>query len=310
MATTTDENSVPTLSEGRNEFTHNIDGVDFHIIYDRSSTSTTQPKRRLVLLSHALMADHTMYDSTVQALNNAGYDTLRYDHIGHGGDAGTGMKHAEWQGRSWDFDDFTRHMHSIVEMVVGKEDVELEAVVGCSMGGVLVLRYAMLFGQEYARSAGKKLKVVSMGSPGVKVLEGSEERWEERKQVFRKEGVEVLAHRTAERWMPDPVPDGVRERAEVMCRRTTLEGYEKCAEGIVSYDYSSKGELEALKKDDVADTLVIRGEKDSAVGPESISIDVAERVGGKFIGMKVVGHLPPMHDANGFERILLDFLEH
>ena len=55
--------------------------------------------------------------------------------------------------------------------------------------------------------------------------------------------------------------------------------------------------------------LIIRGEKDEAVGPKSLSMDIAERVGGRFVGMEGVGHVPPVHDPEGFEKILLDFLK-
>ena len=63
-------------------------------------------KRPFVLLSHALMADLRMWDSTVKALNEEGYDCVRYDHLGHGGRIGTGRKSEEWKGRRWHFDDF------------------------------------------------------------------------------------------------------------------------------------------------------------------------------------------------------------
>ena len=252
-----------------------------------------------VLLSHALMANSTMWDSTVTALTSVGYDVIRYDHLGHGG---TGKQKGEWRERKWHFDDFTRHMHTIVQKVrVGEQPA---AVVGCSMGGVLAVRYAML----YPPARGEMLKVVCIGAPGLKSLEESKEKWEERKKVFRYEGVGVLAKMTAERWFPEPVGRGVRETAEGMCVGTTLEGYERCAEGIVNYDYEGKGEVEVLKNREDIEILVVRGENDGAVGPQSLLVDFAERVGGRFVGMQDVGHLPPMHDNEGFEKVLMGFL--
>ena len=72
-------------------------------------------KKPFVLLSHALMADLRMWDSTVKALNEKGYDCIRYDHVGHGGKNGTGRKSEEWKGRRWHFDEFARHMKMIVD---------------------------------------------------------------------------------------------------------------------------------------------------------------------------------------------------
>ena len=93
-----------------------------------------------------------------------------------------------------------------------------------------------------------------------------------------------------------------------MCRGCSLEGYERCAEGIVNYQYGSKEEVEGLRGRKGIEVLVVRGEKDEAVGPKSILEGVARRVGGRFEAMKDVGHLPPMHDEDGFEKLLLEFL--
>ena len=259
-------------------------------------------KKPFVLLSHALMADLRMWDSTVKALNEEGYDCIRYDHVGHGGKNGTGRKSEEWKGRRWHFDEFARHMKTIVDRIRPGE--EPTAVVGCSMGGTLAMRYAMLFPPKQEG----RMKVVCIGAPGLKSLEESKPKWEERKKVFKGEGVEVLARRTSERWLPQPVQDGVRGRAEDMCRGCSLEGYERCAEGIVNYQYDSKEEVEGLRDRKGIEILVVRGEKDEAVGPKSILEGVARRVGGRFEAMKDVGHLPPMHDEDGFEKLLLEFL--
>ena len=276
---------------------------EVEVIHESQSLGGSAPDRPFVLLSHALMADLRMWDSTVRALNNAGYDCIRYDHIGHGGRNGTGRKKTEWRGRSWHFDDFTRHMKLIIEKVRPGEEPVSE--VGCSMGGVLAVRYAMLYlPQEQGNG---KLKVVCIGAPGMKSLEASKGLWEERKRVIREDGVGRLARMTSERWFPEPVGEGVRERAEGMCAGCDMEGYERCTEGMVNYDYESGEELEGLRSKRV-DVLVVRGENDEAVGPKSILEGLAERVGGKFVEMKQVGHLPPMHDEKGFEKVLLEFL--
>ena len=197
---------------------------------------------------------------------------------------------------------FTRHMKMIGARVRPGE--EPAAIVGCSMGGTLAMRYAML----YPPKEEGRLKAVCIGAPGLKSLEESKPKWEERKKVFKEEGVEELARRTAERWFPQPVKEGVRERAEEMCTGCSLEGYERCAEGIVIYQYDSKEEVEGLRNQKGVGLLVVRGENDEAVGPKSILEEVARRVDGRFVGMDGVGHLPPMHDEDGFEKLLLEFL--
>jgi 3-oxoadipate enol-lactonase len=319
------------LKTGRNEVTLKIDDINFHIIYDRSASNVTlaksaeQRSRPLILLSHALMADSSMWDSTVEALGNEGWDCVRYDHLGHGA---TPVPDTQGRGgggeRKWTFDDFVGHMHEIVKAMEGmktdkdEERARLRAVCGCSMGGVLAVRYAMRYGYGGSDDAetqregrlGNNLKVVSIGGLGMKSLQESIPKWELRKEIYREQGVEVLARQTAERWFPSPVPSGVRERAEEKCKRCTLEGYERCSEGIVSYDYQSQGDLETLAQDQGVEVLVVRGEDDEAVGPKEILIELSRRIGARFVGMEGVGHLPPMHDSEAFEELLLGFLKH
>jgi 3-oxoadipate enol-lactonase len=307
--------ALPDSSSGLNHIPLTIDGVDFHVYIFRSNkTDKYGHACPFVVLSHALMADHHMWTSTIHALTAAGYDVYTYDHIGHGI---TGSQTQTWQDRGWRFDDFTLHIHEIIQTLRPGETPA--AVVGCSMGGVLALRYAMKYGISSTKGKKadekqqnsdnlKKLKIVAIGAPGMKALEASIPKWEERLNLFREEGVDRLAQLTAARWVPDPAPPGLRERVEEMCKRTSLHGYERCVAAIVDYDYESKGQLEELAAAPNIDVLVIRGENDEAVGPKSILETVARRAGGRFVEMKGVGHVSPMHDPNEFERILLEFL--
>jgi len=78
-----------------------ISGHPFHILHEGPSSAP------LVVLTHALMANLHMWDSTVQALHSAGYSTLRYDHVGHG------LTPVPTQ--AYHFDDFTRHIHEMTQ---------------------------------------------------------------------------------------------------------------------------------------------------------------------------------------------------
>ena len=75
-----------------------LDGIQFNVLYEGD------PARPLVVLVHALMEDLRMWDSTVQALHKAGFSTLRYDHVGHGGTSPPSADRIN----SYHFDDFTR----------------------------------------------------------------------------------------------------------------------------------------------------------------------------------------------------------
>lgn len=99
----------------------------------------------LVLLTHALMSNSHMWASTVRALHASDYRTLRFDHIGH-----NRTPPPTDPLRSYSTDDVVQHMREIVQQVAASigTGVKLKAVIGCSIGGVLALRYGMLYPQD------------------------------------------------------------------------------------------------------------------------------------------------------------------
>lgn len=262
-----------------------IDGIKFHVLHEGD------PAKPLVVLCHALMSNLHMWDSTVVALHQAGYSTLRYDHVGHGRSDAPATDRV---GRIH-FDNFCEHIHAMVERATpGRPPF---GFVGCSMGGVLALRYAMLY-------PGTLRKVMNCDAPGMTALEESKPKWRERISLFRDQGVEALAKATVQRWFPDPCPQSVREEAFKQNITCTLAGYVTCAEGIMNYDYYS--ELGEIQQEDV---MVLAGENDEAIGPPEILMDVAAKVkGAEHVVMKDTGHIPPMHRAEEFEQIMLRFL--
>lgn len=263
-----------------------IDGIKFNLRHEGD------PDKPLVVLCHALMSNLHMWDSTVAALTKAGFSTLRYDHIGHGQ---TSTPAADQVGKIH-FDAFCRHIHDMVEKTTpGKPPF---GFIGCSMGGVLALRYALLY-------PGALTKVVSCDAPGMTSLEESKPKWRERIELFRSQGVEALARITVDRWFPDPCSPAVREEALGHTTTCTLAGYVTCAEGIMNYDYTSE-----LSKIQTEHVMVLAGENDEAIGPPEILVDVAAKIrGARHVAMPDTGHIPPMHSAEEFERIVISFLQ-
>jgi 3-oxoadipate enol-lactonase len=262
-----------------------VDGITFCALYEGNSED------QLVVLSHALMSNLHMWDSTVVALHKAGFSTLRYDHVGHGQTSTVVDNKVD----AYHFDAFTHHIHELSIRIHGWPPF---AIIGCSMGGVLALRYALLY-------PGVLKKAVSCDAPGMTSLEVSKKKWTDRLAVFREQGVEVLAKATVERWFPDPCPQEVKDEALKHTLSCTLNGYAACAHGITTYDYYA--ELGNIKTEQV---MVLVGENDEAVGPKEILQDVAAKVpGAKYVTMKDTGHIPPMHSAAAFESIVVDFLK-
>ena len=58
-----------------------LEGINYYTLLERPHNGGKNGP--YVLLVHALMSNMHMWDPTVKALNNAGYTTLRFDHVGH-----------------------------------------------------------------------------------------------------------------------------------------------------------------------------------------------------------------------------------
>lgn len=224
----------------------------------------------------------------MQALNSAGYRTIRYNHVGHGGST------PPPKGQLFHFDDFAAHMRAILEHVTGSS--QAYAVIGCSMGGVLAVRYAML-------NPGAVQRVMCCDAPGLTSLEESKPKWRARIEQFAAGGGHELAGATAERWFPQPCSRETIDEGANMTRSCSLEGYTACAEGIMNYDYHAQ--LSSLK----TKTLVLVGDKDEAVGPYEVLEDVARQIpGAEYVRLKDCGHIPPMHRPAEFNETMLRFL--
>ena len=201
---------------------------------------------------------------------------------------------------AYHMDDITRHMHQLVKDRTGQ--THLKAVIGCSIGGVLALRYAMMFPKDVDI-------VIAVASPGVKAPEDKKTLWSQRIKLFEQDqenGEDQLARATVARWFPGDTPEDEAVRAESLkhVKTCSLTGYRLLADTIRSYDYS----------DDVARyptkvrTLIGGGTEDGAIDLGGLE-DLAGKISGaRFVKMEGAGHLPPMHKVEDFNNLMLPFL--
>lgn len=264
-----------------------IDSIPYYTISEG-------PDGPLVVLIHALMANHHIYDHTVKTLHQAGYRTLRYDHMGHNLTPPPINPAMNKQG-SFHFNDMCRHLNTIISVLF--PEVTPAAIIGCSIGGVLALRYHML----YPPPTGTTTKIVSMAAPGLSTLPGSPEKWQARIAKWKEDGnVTDLATQTIARWFPDPAPVHAREIVE----SCTLDGYEICAWATMNFDFTP----ELGKIQDGENVLVLAGSEDGNIGPREVLVNVSKAVhGSKYLLLEGVGHIPPMH-YDVYEPVLMEFL--
>ncbi|KAK4497027.1 hypothetical protein PRZ48_011476 [Zasmidium cellare] len=154
-----------------------------------------------------------MWDGTVKALHEAGYSTLRFDHIGH---ARSPPPQPEQE--PLHMDDIARHMREIIA-ARGCQGA-LYAIIGCSIGGILALRYPMIFPDEVNR-------VISICAPGAKAPGKAHTLWSQRIQQFREDvanGTNNIHHATVDRWFGE---GDANEPTKAECSADTASSVEE-----------------------------------------------------------------------------------
>lgn len=264
--------------------------------YHTLLSGPSEPKAPLIVLIHALMSSSRIFDSTVQALHAHGYRTLIFDLPGHGR---TPPPTSQEPG-SLSFDTICHDLHEIIAMTTSSE-VPF-AIVGCSIGGVLALRYHML----YPPPSGHRTKILSMAAPGLSTLPEAPSKWADRLRKWKDDGHNRdLTTETLARWFPEPLPTNFdMDKAREIVESCTLEGYELCVWATCHFDYTDK--LDDMK--DGEDVMILAGENDGNIGPRSVLENASKRIkGSKYVLMEGTGHIPPMHWPERFEKIMLGF---
>ncbi|KAK5133597.1 hypothetical protein LTR08_007545 [Meristemomyces frigidus] len=269
-----------------------LEGINYYTLLEQATNGAKEAP--CVLLCHALMSNLHMWDATVKTLNEAGCCTLRYDHVGH---RNTPPPHGALA--TYHMDDLTRHAHQLVKARTGQS--HLKAVIGCSIGGVLALRYAMMFPQDVD-------KIISIAAPGIATPEASKALWTERIEQFEQDletGNVSLCHATVMRWFPGArsEDDAVRAEALKHVKMCSIQGYKVLADTIRDYDYA--GEVGGIG----LECLVVAGDEDAAGDPGRLKEVAGMIKGAQFVVMDRTGHLPPMHQAEQFGEKMMRFLE-
>ncbi|TKA34233.1 hypothetical protein B0A50_00213 [Salinomyces thailandicus] len=274
-----------------------IEGINYYTLLETppsTITTTTNNPPPVVLLVHALMSNHHMWDATVRTLTTAGYTTLRYDHAGH---HHTPPPHDP--NRTYTLDDLTRHAHQLVKTRTNSPN--LHAVIGCSIGGVIALRYATLFPKDLTR-------IISIAAPGLDPPPNAKTLWTDRIKQFQQDldsGTDTLAHATIARWIPgdDPLDPPIRAQALAHVKTCTLAGYRVLADAITSYAYESEAAMFPRE----VKCLIVAGAEDAAAPVERLR-DVAGRIEGAGFVVMEAGHLPPMQREGEFGEVAVEFL--
>lgn len=238
----------------------------------------------LVMLSHGLATDLTMWDGLAAALRDR-YRVLRYDARGHGGSPPTPG-------------DYTLEM--LGADAIGLLDalgVRRTHFVGLSMGGMV--------GMGLALDHPDRLLSLSVCDARAFAPPEYRDSWTQRAAAVRERGIEAIVEPTLSRWFTPAFatrdPEGP-ERMKAMIRRTSVEGYAGCAAALRELDYLRRlGELRVP-------TLFLGGAQDQGAPPAVMREMHAAAPGSRYAEIPDAGHIANIEQPDRFHAAIQDFL--
>jgi 3-oxoadipate enol-lactonase len=220
-----------------------INGIDVFYLTDGD------PHKPAIIFSNSLGTDHTMWDGQIETLRRNFY-VIRYDTRGHG------------------LSNAPRGPYSIPQLaedVLGLLDylsIDKAFFCGISMGG--------LIGQWLAINAPQRFFAFVIANTAPKI--GSEQAWNDRAALVRKEGLNAIAESAPSRWFTPEFygasPSSVNPML-INLKNMSPEGYASCCEALATEDLRKEIANISLP------TLIIAGEKD----PVTTVADAAEMQG-------------------------------
>lgn len=240
------------------------------------------PDAPVLLLSHSLGADLTMWDPQLPALAER-FRVVRYDTRGHG--------------RSPDPQEPDSTMDDLADDVIALLDrlgVAQAHVSGLSIGGMTGLRLAVRNPERVATLA------VLCSSAHT----GNEQTWRDRARTVRAEGTAAIAGAVISRWLTPGYaaahPDVV-DRLRAVFDGNSDEGYAGCCAAIAGMD--QRADLAGI----TAPTLVISGADDPALPPEHQRLIADGIPGARFLSLSPAAHLANIEQA---EQVTGALIEH
>jgi pimeloyl-ACP methyl ester carboxylesterase len=188
---------------------------------------------------------------------------------------------------------------------------EVLAVVGVSQGGAVALSFGI-------RHSARTRYIVACDTQA-KTPPANIKAWDDRLEVARKEGMEVLARATAARWFPPGSPyhpdtqsdsSDSKEKLQMlldMMSSTPLLGFEAGARALQDYDLIADGLLDIGG----VQTLLIAGEKDGTLPKVLKELTPKFKAGHLFASFEQIagsGHLPMLDNPEEFSRLVVELI--
>ena len=242
----------------------------------------------LVVLSHALGCDLSMWDGVAAALQDR-YTVLRYDQRGHGKTPATAG--------AYGMDDLADDAAELIR-AQGTGPVHF---VGLSMGGMTAQALA-------ARHPGLVRSIVVANS-AASYDEAARAMWQARIDTVLANGVPPIADGALQRWFtPEFRADLVNGGAARVARlRAVLEATQAAPYAAACAAVAGIA-LDEGNARIACPTLVIAGSRDEAT-PPAMSQAIADRIPGARLASLDAAHLSAVEQPEAFARLLTEFWE-
>jgi 3-oxoadipate enol-lactonase len=239
----------------------------------------------LVVLSHALGCDLTMWDDVAAALQDR-YTVLRYDHRGHGRSAAaTG---------AYTIDDLADDAAELIRT----QATDPVHFVGLSLGGMT----AQALGARHPQW----VRSLTIANSASHYDDTARTMWQTRIDTVLAQGVSSIAEGAMQRWFtPEFRADANDGSNRVATLRKVLEAtapmpYAAACEAVAHIN------LDAGNTRITCPTLVIAGSRDEAT-PPAMSQAIANGIAGAQLRSLDAAHLSAVEQPEDFARLLTDF---
>ncbi len=231
----------------------------------------------VLVLSNSIGTTLELWDRQVPAFVGP-FRLLRYDQLGHG--------RSEVRPGSYTVELLARELLALLDEL----GVERFSLCGLSLGGAV--------GMWLGAKAGDRVERLVLA--GTSAYFGPPERWIERAEAVRADGLEPIADATMGRWFTPAFgdADGFRE----CFVSTPPEGYAACCDALRDWDF--REELGSVS----APTLVLVGSDDPATPPDQARL-IAEKIPGARVEViPGAAHLLNVEQPEAFCRAALAHL--
>ncbi|MCR9218906.1 MAG: 3-oxoadipate enol-lactonase [Alphaproteobacteria bacterium] len=242
----------------------------------------------VVLFSHSLAADLTMWEAQQPAFLEAGWRLVRYDMRGHG--KSPAPTAAQQRLAMADLAD---------DAVALMDHLGIERVhwVGLSIGGMI--------GQVMGLRHAERVVSLTLASTTSAIPADLAPSWDQRVAAARAEGMAALVEPTIERWFTRAARDaGLPEIEPVraMIANTSVDGYAACCGAIRDFRFTER--LPELR----APALVVQGCEDPSTPVEAGQVIAEHLPGARIAVIEEAAHLANIEQAAHWTALVTDFI--